>query len=395
MDLACCVPEGSERERIHKMMTVETGLIKEFLQDKWTPDEWTFETIEDEFLKMTLPGIKPVVNPKEASFIDRSSLFRYFKAVLSVWGLITEESRMRKVFRIALIVGSVWASHPEVVCGGNAEEPVPGKESGQAALLDSLSAASESLAHTADSLKALVDSLLSRTGQESAENSNNGEENIWEGSFGLGGTLNRGNSRQSSLISTVEIERTSKKTRLISKASVTTTSSSKGKDANKGIFKTKFEFKGKKLIFYFSSLDVDYDRQAGIDLRVAPGLGLGVAVISSKRCRLELGFGANPITEYLHNQPNRTKGHYLSNLELKINLSARTTLDQSITYKPRAGKLQEYLLNSHLSLTHKLTSNFNIKLNLESVYNSRPPENDPPIRRQDWLFYTTVAYSIW
>ncbi len=358
---------------------------------------------------MTLPGIKPVVNPKEASFIDRSSFFRYFKAVLSVWGLITEESRMRKVFRIALIAGSVWASHPEVACGGNAEEPVPGKESGQAALLDSLSAASDSLAHTADSLKALVDSLLSRTGQEgktagkeekaagqeSAEKSKNEEKNIWDGSFGLGGTLNRGNSRQSSLISTVEIERTSKKTRLISKASVTTTSSSKGKDANKGIFKTKFEFKGKKLIFYFSSLDVDYDRQAGIDLRVAPGLGLGVAVISSKRCRLELGFGANPITEYLHNQPNRTKGHYLSNLELKINLSAKTTLNQSITYKPRAGRLQEYLLNSHLSLTHKLTSNFNIKLNLESVYNSRPPENDPPIRRQDWLFYTTVAYSIW
>ena len=78
MDRACCVPGESERDRIHKMITVETGLIKEFFQDKWTPDEWTFETIEDEFLKMTLPGIKPVVNPEEASFIDRSSLFRYF-----------------------------------------------------------------------------------------------------------------------------------------------------------------------------------------------------------------------------------------------------------------------------------------------------------------------------
>lgn len=276
-----------------------------------------------------------------------------------------------------------------------AGEPLSQAAAPKSLELDSLQSLADSLARAVDSLKTLADSLLSRAGQESAENSKNGEKSLWEGSLGMGGTLNRGNSRQSSLISTVEIEHKSKKTRLITKASVTTTNSSKGKDSDKGAFKTKFEFKGKKLIFYFSSLDMDYNRQAGIDLRVAPGLGLGVSVISNKRCRLDLSFGANPITEYLHKKPNRTKGHYLCNQELKINLSERTKLDQSITYKPRAGRLKEYLLNFRLSLTNKLSSDFNLKMNLENIYNSRPPQHDPPYKRQDWMFYTAIGYNIW
>jgi len=264
----------------------------------------------------------------------------------------------------------------------------------------------DSLARASDSLKTLVDSLLSpaepvgkalspwEPGKDSPEKLGREERALWEGSIGLGATLNRGNTSQSTLVATFELERRAGRTRFSSKSSVTATNSNKDNDADKGVFKNKFEIVWNRHIFYFGSLDLDYNRQAGIDLRVAPGFGLGIAVVSRPGCSLELGFGANPITEFRRNQPRRTKGHYLGSQELKIALGKRIMIDQSFSYKPRADRLEEYLINFRLSLINKLTSGFALKMNLEGRYNSRPPEHDPPYRRQDWMFYTSLNYSI-
>lgn len=321
---------------------------------------------------------------------------------------------MREAFRIALIALFAWAAHPEVASGGDiaiiaketggtvTREQGPPKGSDRAALLDSLSAAADSLARAADSLKALVDSLSSAAASAGAKDpseekaaAEKAEKSLWDGGFGFGLTINRGNSRQSSLVSNLEISRTGEKTRFIHQTTVTKTSSEDEDDVSKGSFNSKYELNQSKRFFYFTSLDMNYNRRAGIDFRVAPGLGVGISAAASHRCRLNFNFGANLVTEYLRDRPNSTNGHYLGSQDLRINLSSHTRLDQSLTYKPRFGRTEDYLLDFSVSLTGNLTSSFDLKLNLISSYNSRPPRRDPPIRRQDWMFYTAIAYSIW
>jgi|GEM_PF-4814050 len=320
---------------------------------------------------------------------------------------------MREAFRIALIALFAWAAHPEVASGGDIaiiakeiggaapEKRASGREAGQAALLDSLSAAADSLARATDSLKALVDSLSSAASagakdpSEEKAAAEKAEKSLWDGGFGFGLTINRGNSRQSSLVSNLEISRTGEKTRFIHQTTVTKTDSEDEEDASKGSFNSKYELNQSKRFFYFTSLDLDYNRRAGIDFRVAPGLGVGISAVASDRCRLSFNFGANIVTEYLREMPDRTNGHYLGSQDLRVTLGSRTRLDQSLTYKPRFGRTEEYLLDFSVSITSNLISSFDLKLNLISSYNSRPPRRDPPIRRQDWMFYTAIAYSIW
>ncbi len=265
--------------------------------------------------------------------------------------------------------------------------------------VDSLQSLADSLAGAADSLAALVDSLASQgdrvAGPEPEEKDKVEEENPWSGNFGMGLTLNRGNSEQRSLVSNLRVNRTGDKSRFTSSTTIANSKGDQGEATNKGSFKSKYELDRSKRFFYFATLDMYYNRQAGLNLRVAPGMGVGMAIIAQKKCRLNLNLGANPITEYRRDRPRRTHGHFLGSQDFRIDLNSRSRLEQSMTYKPRFDRVQEYLLTFEFSLTSQLTSAFDLKLNFECTYNSRPPEHDPPYKRQDWMFYTAISYNIW
>jgi len=268
--------------------------------------------------------------------------------------------------------------------------------------LDSLHYLTDSLARAADSLAALVDSLISPADraaepappepvpQEKVE-----KDNRWSGTFGMGLTLNRGNSDQRSLVSNLRVNRPGDKTRFSSSATVTDSREHLGTSTNKESLKSKYELDQTKRFFYFATLDMYYNRQEGLNMRLAPGMGVGFAILAKTKCRLNLNLGANPITEYRRNEPRRTHGHFLGSQDFRIDLNSHTRLEQNMTYKPRFDRLNDYLLTFEVSLTNQLTSAFDLKLNLEGIFNSRPPKHDPPYKRQDWMFYTAIGYNIW
>ena len=253
-----------------------------------------------------------------------------------------------------------------------------------------LGARSDSLKKAADLLKTRADSILLASGLAAPP-----EPDHWSGSFGLGYTLNRGNSEQTSLVSTFDAERDGDKTRFISHNSVTNTTSEGGEKTNKGAFKNKFELERSEWFFFFAVLDADYNRQAGVNLRLSPGAGVGISAVDSKRLRVDFNFGANPVTEFLRDQPSRTKGHYLASEALALTLNGRTRLTQNVTWKPRFGKTEDYLLNFGITLVSQLTSSFDLKMTLEGRYDSRPPVRTPAVKRQDWMFFTSVSYNFW
>ncbi|MBN2288115.1 MAG: DUF481 domain-containing protein, partial [Candidatus Glassbacteria bacterium] len=146
----------------------------------------------------------------------------------------------------------------------------------QAVQLDSLRSLADSLARAADSLGTLLDSLISPP--EPAPGPASGKtpaiKNPWSGNFSMGLNLNRGNSDQRSLIASLRVSRKTDKTRFLSSATATNASGSQEKSTNKGNFKSKLEIEQNERIFYFVSFDMNYNRQAGLDLRLAPGAGV-------------------------------------------------------------------------------------------------------------------------
>ncbi len=255
---------------------------------------------------------------------------------------------------------------------------------------DSLSARADSLDKSAGALKSSADSLLAAAGMVRPP-----KPDLWHGSFGLGYTLNRGNSEQTSLVTTFDSGRKGQKTRFFSHSSITSISGEGRERTNKGSSKNKFELEQNRRFFYFAALDAYYNRQAGIDLRLSPGAGIGIAALSRKKLRLDFNFGANPVTEFLRGQPNRTRGHYLASEALDVQLNGRTRLTQNLSWKPRFDKTEDYLLNFGITLASQLTRSFDLNMTLEGKYDSRPPVRTPAVKRQDWMFYTSVSYNLW
>jgi putative salt-induced outer membrane protein YdiY len=255
---------------------------------------------------------------------------------------------------------------------------------------DSLSARADSLAKSAGRLKTSADSILLAAGLEKPP-----QPDHWNGNFGLGYTLNRGNSEQTSLVTTFDTGRKGETTRFSSHSSVTSTSSEGGEKTNKGSTKSKFELEHSDRFFYFAALDADYNRQAGINLRLSPGAGVGIAALTGNKLRLDFNLGANPVTEMLRGQPNRTKGHYLASEALELQLNGRTRLTQNVSWKPRFDKTEDYLLNFGITLASQLTNSFDLKMTLEGKYDSRPPVRAMAVKRQDWMFFTSISYNLW
>ncbi len=255
---------------------------------------------------------------------------------------------------------------------------------------DSLSALADSLGKSAGALNSSADSLLVAAGMIRPP-----KPDLWHGSFGLGYTLNRGNSEQTSLVTTFDSGRKGQKTRFSSHSSITNISGEGREGTNKGSSKNKFELEQNRRFFYFAALDAYYNRQAGINLRLSPGAGIGIAALSRKKLRLDFNFGANPVTEFLRGQPNRTKGHYLASEALDVQFNERTRLTQNLSWKPRFDKTEDYLLNFSITLASQLTSSFDLNMTLEGKYDSRPPVRTPAVKRQDWMFYTSVSYNLW
>ena len=267
------------------------------------------------------------------------------------------------------------------------------------ASLDSLNNLADSLSQRSDSLSSLLDSLLNKKKAEeeakekATQEAKKKKPDHWNGSAGLGFTVNSGNSEQHTIVTNLSLARNGDKTRLNSQSTITNTNGTES--TNKGSFKNKFEVRLSKRFFYFASADMNYNREAGVDFRLSPGLGAGYLAIDKKDVKLNLNFGANPITEWLKDRDRTTRGHYLFSEEFRAKINGYARMEQNLTFKPRFTEFENYLLSFNVTFTMSLFSNLEVQTNIENNYNSRPPSHDPPYKKSDWMYYTSLAYNFW
>ena len=255
------------------------------------------------------------------------------------------------------------------------------------ASLDSLNNLADSLAQRSDSLSFLVDSLMNKnraeekaTEKKATEKAEKKKADHWDGSAGLGFTVNSGNSEQHTIVTNLSLTRHDDKTRFSSQNTVTKTNGTESNSTDKGSFKNKFEVRLSKRFFYFASADMNYNREAGVDFRLSPGLGAGFLAIDRKEVKLNLNFGANPITEWLKDQDRTTRGHYLFSEEFRAKINGYARVEQNLTFKPRFVEFENYLMSFNVTLTMSLFSNLELQTNIENNYNSRPSSHDPPLQ---------------
>ena len=269
------------------------------------------------------------------------------------------------------------------------------------ATLDSLNNLADSLYQRSDSLSSLVDSLLTKgevkkkAAPKVEEKAEIKKPNYWDGSAGLGFTVNSGNSEQHTLVTNLSVSRNGEKTRFNSQNTITRTNGSSSKSTNKGNFKNKFEVRFSKRFFYFANADMNYNREAGVDFRLSPGLGAGYLAIDRKKVKLNFNFGANPITEWLKDQDHTTRGHYLFSEEFRAQINGHARVEQNLTFKPRFDQFENYLMSFNVNFTMSLFSNLELQTNIENTYNSRPSKHDPPYKKSDWMYYTSLAFNFW
>ncbi len=264
-----------------------------------------------------------------------------------------------------------------------------------AAQLDPQAARADSLAARLDSALAAGDSLRGVIAALQAPPSPAGPVSPWRGALGLGYTLHRGNIDETSFITTMQVNRIGDRSRFTNNFSFNYIRLEDSPGANRGSFGSKFELNRSERFFYFASLDLNRNEQAGLNLRSAPGLGVGFSLVKQPRARLNLNLGANPVTEWRETVETTTTGNLLAIEDLGIELNDRVSLTQSLSYKPRFDRLEAYLVNFLLSLSNRLTTNFDLKLNLNWDYQSRPPAQLPVLERSEWMFYTSLNYKLW
>jgi putative salt-induced outer membrane protein YdiY len=161
--------------------------------------------------------------------------------------------------------------------------------------------------------------------------------------------------------------------------------------ANKGSASLRYDYEPSARFFLYGRFGASYNRPAGLDRRLAPGVGLGYDVLSGDTYRVALGGGWNWIEDRFADA-SRTQAVYFTvsqDFDLKVN--SDTELSQSLAYLPRPGSLEDYLVHGEVTLLTSFWKWFGIKLSFIDDFDSTPfvdPETGQARAKNDITFIT-------
>jgi putative salt-induced outer membrane protein len=142
--------------------------------------------------------------------------------------------------------------------------------------------------------------------------------------------------------------------------------------ANRGSGSARYDFKPSDRVFLYGRFGASYNRQAGLDRRLAPGLGAGYDIVRTPTFSLSLGGGLN----WIHDQfadASRTRSVFVTvgqDLSLKVN--STTELKQSLSWSPRPDDPRDYLVRGEAILTTALWRWIGIRFAVLDDFDSTP-----------------------
>lgn len=165
--------------------------------------------------------------------------------------------------------------------------------------------------------------------------------------------------------------------------------------ANRGSLMTRHGFQPSDRFFLSSQFRASYNRPAGIDLRLAPGLGLGYEVVRGEFTRLAVDGGMNWVERFT-DDTRESSLYFNLEQEFSLRVNESTDLEQRLAYSPRPDDLGDYLIHASLALTTRVWEFLGIKTQISDDFDSTPfvdPDTGEARSRNDLTFVTGLNVS--
>ncbi len=219
----------------------------------------------------------------------------------------------------------------------------------------------------------------------------------WNPELGIGLTLDKGNIDRNLFLMDFSSQKRGPIHEVRTNMSFSTETGRERESLRKADLNSKANLYYHPDLFFFGMLDVFHNNLAGIDYRIAPGLGAGV-VLARKEVRDTLiynftaNIGANPVFENRAGEGSITKGHYLLITEAEYLLdSSPTRLTGRLDYRPGFTDNANYLVDLSAAVVHQVSRRFSFSNRLKLKYDSRPL---PTKRHADLTFVFMIGYKL-
>ncbi len=142
--------------------------------------------------------------------------------------------------------------------------------------------------------------------------------------------------------------------------------------ANKANGTARYDYKPSDRFFLYGRFGASYNRQAGLDRRLAPGLGAGYDVVKTPSFKVSLGGGMNWIQDVFADASRTESVFFTLGQELALKVNSTTELKQSLSFSPRPNDPQDYLVRGEAVLTTTLWRWFGIRFAVLDDFDSTP-----------------------
>jgi len=213
----------------------------------------------------------------------------------------------------------------------------------------------------------------------------------WSANLGLGYTTTRGNSETDNVALTGQAVREMEKSKWSNLLNFTYATTEGDKAANKGGFKTQYDFIPSERIFYFGKFGIEYDEFAELDLRTSPGGGVGFVLMKQEKANLSATVGANAVSDFFSDGTDDHRGMLAFGEEYTRDLTASASVFQSFNIQNNFEEFDDYLIDFELSLMTKVSESLSLKASFIDKYDSTP--FSPDLEKNDVTILTSLNYS--
>ncbi|HSM09068.1 MAG TPA: DUF481 domain-containing protein [Gemmatimonadota bacterium] len=133
-----------------------------------------------------------------------------------------------------------------------------------------------------------------------------------------------------------------------------------------------------------SQFRASYNRPAGIERRLAPGLSLGYDVVRGW------------VGERFTDDTRESSLYFNLEQQFRLRVNETTDLEQRLAYSPRPDDLGDYLIHASLALTTRVWNFLGVKTQISDDFDSTPfvdPETGEARSRNDLTLITGLNVS--
>lgn len=199
---------------------------------------------------------------------------------------------------------------------------------------------------------------------------------LWSGFVDTGLSAARGNAKTTAFNLTMNAARTTKRDKISAYfTSLYATNATNGPPmttANAERGGVGYSLNISDRAYGFGSVDLEFDEFQKLDLRFAPGGGLGYHAVKSERTTLDLFGGGALNKEFFSTGLKRTSGEILAGQEVTYKLSTVTSLHEKLVFYPNLTETGQYRINFDASAVTALKKWLAWQLSISNRYLSNP-----------------------